>query len=695
MPGDIRRVGAAAQPAAGSSTDWGLRGKYREIVLAVACFLLFDLAVLVMNFVVSYEIAKDAAGINLAGRQRMLSQRIAKSLYELNATDAPNAPALLEELHSTVQLFDQTLDAFERGGMVSGSAGQRVQLEAVKEPALQQLVQQARTVWRPLHAAAQAVVRNPASSRQRAVAVALARQENLELLRLMNALTTALDAHAQDKATRLRWIQTGGITLALLNFLFILFKFLRRLREGDRKLEAAQQETSEILATVDEGLFLLDKDLCMGSQFSAATARMLGHAPVQGEDFGVWLSRQLDERECRMSRDYLCMMFQDRVLEALLAELNPMQRVKVTTAGGAPRWLSFRFNPVRKQGQLQHLLVSVQDVTEQVRLTREVRATRTQARDELGVVLGLLDANPLLLTQFLDNAKQTLDHAVQRLAQAEAEHLAHAVDLVVRNLQSLSGDAAMLALDGFGRDLQTLELALRDVLEQAADGLDLPALMRAIDACHARIEQAAELLARLQRFRFTSRDEAAADASPVFVRALEDLGARLADGLGKRVLIRCDLSRLEELDARRRQCVRDVLVQCVRNAVTHGVETSAERALLGKSQLAQIDIRVVEDEGELLMECRDDGRGIDPRRVREALLRSGRYTEPQLDELDARHILLKLFEPGVSTALRIDSEAGQGMGMELVLERVKQLGAQLRLVSQPGDYTCLSLRFPL
>ena len=61
----------------------------------------------------------------------------------------------------------------------------------------------------------------------------------------MNELTTALEAVASDRATTLRMVQTGGIVLALLNFAFILFKFLRRLRTSDEAIEAANEETAK------------------------------------------------------------------------------------------------------------------------------------------------------------------------------------------------------------------------------------------------------------------------------------------------------------------------------------------------------------------------------------------------------------------------------------------------------------------
>src|SRR3990167_6741986 len=68
-------------------------GKYREIIIAVAFFLLFDLGVLILNFYTSYQIAEDALGVNLAGRQRMLSQRTAKALLAVNVAHTAGLPA--------------------------------------------------------------------------------------------------------------------------------------------------------------------------------------------------------------------------------------------------------------------------------------------------------------------------------------------------------------------------------------------------------------------------------------------------------------------------------------------------------------------------------------------------------------------------------------------------------------------------
>jgi hypothetical protein len=97
LPFDPGTSGGAAPRKAGSTPRTKARadlsfGKYREIIIAVAFFLLFDLGVLVLNFYTSFKIDQDTVAINLAGRQRYVSQRIARTLLELDAARIAGQP---------------------------------------------------------------------------------------------------------------------------------------------------------------------------------------------------------------------------------------------------------------------------------------------------------------------------------------------------------------------------------------------------------------------------------------------------------------------------------------------------------------------------------------------------------------------------------------------------------------------------
>jgi len=318
-----------------TSSSGGYLGKYREIIFAVALFLVFDLSVLVLNFYVSFQISASAVEINLAGRQRMLSQRITKELLVTVQDQRDGIPIglSLEAVSKSVTLFDQTLTAFKKGGSVMGGNEKIVQIDAIDNPEGREALVKADALWQPLLVNINRLLAQPNDAGALQATVAYARKNNVELLKLMNQLTTNLEQAANARANMLRQVQTVGIALALLNFAFILFKFIRRLRENDRKVEQAQTETTEILATVKEGLFLLDHDFTIGSQFSVSLAQIIGQPIKPGDDFRALLAALIPSAEYKSACEYIQLLLGDRVKESLVQDLNPLVNIPVMIDG--------------------------------------------------------------------------------------------------------------------------------------------------------------------------------------------------------------------------------------------------------------------------------------------------------------------------------------------------------------------------
>ncbi|MBX6420567.1 MAG: Hpt domain-containing protein [Nevskia sp.] len=148
-----------------------------------------------------------------------------------------------------------------------------------------------------------------------------------------------------------------------------------------------------------------------------------------------------------------------------------------------------------------------------------------------------------------------------------------------------------------------------------------------------------------------------------------------------------------ELDRNVLERVLAPLEHLLRNAVVHGIEDPAERAMSGKPVVGQVHVRLARESAQVLVEVADDGRGLDFAAIRaKAVERGLMRPEAQLsdDEL-ARFI----FEPGFSTARSLTQHAGRGIGMDVVAAEVKQLGGTLELRSETGKGTRFLLRLPL
>ncbi|MGV0950765.1 MAG: hybrid sensor histidine kinase/response regulator, partial [Azonexus sp.] len=135
------------------------------------------------------------------------------------------------------------------------------------------------------------------------------------------------------------------------------------------------------------------------------------------------------------------------------------------------------------------------------------------------------------------------------------------------------------------------------------------------------------------------------------------------------------------------------LEHMLRNAVTHGVETRAERVAAGKSEIGEITVALAHEGNEIILSMADDGRGLDRERIRARAVEMD-MLEPGM-EADDGLLYDLIFRPGFSTAGEVSQLAGRGVGMDVVKTEVGELGGRIEILSQPGHGTTFRLYLPL
>ncbi len=224
--------------------------KYRPILISAGLFLCFNLGVLIPTFIFSTLLKKDTVSINLAGRQRTLSQKMTKSLLEVqNQQEAGDSiQDSRERLSQSYQLFDDVLKAFQTGKSVKGADGESVYLKAVETEKGRQIIREALEIWNPYKEKLQPVFNADRliQFKDLEAAVAYGRENNLKLLDLMNDLTIEQEKIAQTKTGYLQLIQIAGMALALANFFVLLSRSFKRLQISDQELETANAEILQL-----------------------------------------------------------------------------------------------------------------------------------------------------------------------------------------------------------------------------------------------------------------------------------------------------------------------------------------------------------------------------------------------------------------------------------------------------------------
>jgi chemotaxis protein histidine kinase CheA len=139
----------------------------------------------------------------------------------------------------------------------------------------------------------------------------------------------------------------------------------------------------------------------------------------------------------------------------------------------------------------------------------------------------------------------------------------------------------------------------------------------------------------------------------------------------------------------------DPLMHMVRNAVDHGIEQPDERALAGKPVQASVTLGAVQRGGEVQVQVSDDGRGLNEAAILEKAVVRGLTSAADATRLKPHEIHRFIFAPGFSTAAKVTETSGRGVGMDVVLTTVQQLGGDIDVETKAGGGTTFTLRLPL
>lgn len=688
-------------------------GKYRAIVISVAMFIFLDLGVLGLNFYISSQIAGDAINVNVAGRQRMLSQKSTKALldYEVLLARGEHAAAevAFNELAGAVELFERTLLAFRQGGNTLAPTGDEIFLPAVVTSEGREAVEKSYVLWEPVKSDFAALrqlhrsgdLSNPALLSAVDALLGSLKGSNLTLLKLMNTLTNDLEQVAKDKTTTLRMIQTGAIGLAILNFFLILFHFIGQLRRSDEALEVARGETTEILRTVREGLFLLDDKLVIGSQYSRSISEIFGDDALEGTAFPDLIRRLVSESEIHTAEEYVKLLLNKSVNENLVISLNPLVDVQVKLSdrqgNASVKHLSFRFNRTLVDGEIRHILVTVLDVTENVNLRRQLEASKQQETIDFTLIRRLLSHDQAALREYLKITEGALleINEILRDETADTESLRNKLAATMRIMHKVKGDAGAMELPHLASAAHLFEQTVVELQQSATlRGGDFLPLTLALNDILKLVTELGEISEVLGGSGELPSPASLETAPALSLSRLDTLVQRIADAQEKSVVLSLHDEVSERLTPAQQALVADSVLQLVRNAAVHGIEPMSARRSLAKPEQGQIKVVLDESEEGIRVSVRDDGCGLDMEKIRRTAIARGLHTEQELEGFSRTQLMRLIFEPGFSTAEQTDEHAGRGVGMDLLRANVNRLKGRIRIANQPGKYCEISFLIP-
>ncbi|WP_262027296.1 hybrid sensor histidine kinase/response regulator [Microvirga sp. Mcv34] len=150
-----------------------------------------------------------------------------------------------------------------------------------------------------------------------------------------------------------------------------------------------------------------------------------------------------------------------------------------------------------------------------------------------------------------------------------------------------------------------------------------------------------------------------------------------------------------ELDRQVLEVIKDPLTHMVRNSADHGIEGPADRKAAGKPEKGTIRLNAYHEGGSITIEIADDGKGLNFAAIRKKAVERGIASDSEVERMSDAQVAKFIFHPGFSTAAKVTSVSGRGVGMDVVKTNIELIGGTVDIRSEQGRGTTFTIKIPL
>ncbi|MQX36274.1 chemotaxis protein CheW [Roseospira navarrensis] len=261
--------------------------------------------------------------------------------------------------------------------------------------------------------------------------------------------------------------------------------------------------------------------------------------------------------------------------------------------------------------------------------------------------------------------------------------------------QAPAGDGAKkesVAAQSIRVNVELLEKLMTLVSELVLTRNQLLQMVRGSDDSEfaAPLQRLSHITSDLQEGVMKTRMQPIGNAWAKLPRIVRDL----ATEMGKKI----DLQMFgadTELDRQVLELIKDPLTHMVRNSGDHGLEYPDERLGAGKPEVGIIKLNAYHEGGHIIIEISDDGRGLNLARIKEKAVANGLASEAEIEAMSDQQIAQFIFKAGLSTAEKVTSVSGRGVGMDVVRTNIEKIGGTVELKTWPGKGSTFIIKIPL
>ncbi len=491
----------------------------------------------------------------------------------------------------------------------------------------------------------------------------------------------------------------GGLGILIILSFGWVYLLKRKVTQRTQDLISSQKEKDSILQNVEEGFFLLDKNLIIQSQFSAALLDIMDTASPADKTFEEFLSPYLKKDEINVILDYVKLVLDQTIDVLAISELNPLNRMvfhfKEKNKESYLKYLTFDFKPILYQEKISGIIVTVVDETEEFKLAEKLSLSEENSNKHIEWMTSIINLDPRVLQEFINSTNSEVIDIEEKLKSIDTAAHQLLLENISRSLHLLKGNASLLELKFFAlrvHQLEDLALALKDLKE--IDRSDFLPLVMGIQDLKNNLDELKNLIHKLSSLNVQTSDKKITKESTI-LEYVNKMVKKVSKELGKEVHFDAAGFKAEIIPPQYLFVVKNIVIQLLRNSLAHGIETADERKKSNKPLSGQIKMATSVEGNNFILNFSDDGRGLQINKLKEKALAYGDWNKKEIEDWSKEDYSEVIFKSGISATDGASMISGRGVGMDLIKSQLDKHGGTIDVDFEEGKYCRFTISLPL
>ena len=468
------------------------------------------------------------------------------------------------------------------------------------------------------------------------------------------------------------------VLIASLSIIYERISILKDRKETELKAELAQEK--DIIQTmkdnINQGIFLMDKDLNILPQYSSTLISILSYhsSDLTGKNFLDIISGSFDTKQLKILKSYFNMIFSKEKNARVLDSANPIAEFEYKIDDSS-KFLSTKFKLIEftedinqkgttgtaEENSAALIIGMIQDISREKEIENELHAQKEAQEVEMKNLFDVIKIDPMVFQTFVEDTEINFNN-INALLKDQMLNEKQVVTGIFQYVHAIKSNAVILDLESLTNKLHVLEDHIKTVSGKEKVSMnDVLSLAIKIEAFMQEMDSYIAITKKINAYKTTNQMDT------LLVNSLTKAAAKLAGELKKNVKLKPGHIDVNILESKLRKPVRDILSQCVRNSIYHGIEPEDVRIKKGKNPCGIMSFSINNVDGKAVVSFSDDGAGLDWKKIEK------KYLEKNPGKSADRKVLLNcIFLPEFSTADDASSAAGRGVGLSYVKDLVKE-----------------------